>query len=404
MGRFRKTIEEIVQDYDDSKIKTDTVQFYKSAKNILEHKIEDADKLQKRLNKIEEKKTEEEILISSIEKRIGKVVKKHPVRTRFSRIPLVGRVPEIIGSFGNLPVIRRIPIVKELGEVGKYQRKYRSLRKQLALAKKRKKMLKNNAEDLKPVLEKYTRDAELNKRSVKKCEKTLRRTYNIEKSNIEISKLYEEKKALLKKAYDKNSMAYIKNYVEAIRRGDNPEKLPDDIASSKEMIKKLNKALADKERGKAVSELKVEDQFVSKPLQENNHRNSIPQGTFARMGLDIKRAYTNITLNIDGKRVELSPEETLAYIGMLENYSSEKDVLKIIKDGQIKLEEKEELGWKHLKQMVDIMKSPTKKIEYEKLSDYGKKVYNVASVYIQNEENDIQIQQSREPASQPTRS
>ena len=56
MGRFRKTIEEIVQDYDDSKIKTDTVQFYKSAKNILEHKIEDADKLQKRLNKIEEKK------------------------------------------------------------------------------------------------------------------------------------------------------------------------------------------------------------------------------------------------------------------------------------------------------------------------------------------------------------
>ena len=170
------------------------------------------------------------------------------------------------------------------------------------------------------------------------------------------------------------------------------------------MIKKLNKALADKERGKAVSELKVEDQFVSKPLQENNHRNSIPQGTFARMGLDIKRAYTNITLNIDGKRVELSPEETLAYIGMLENYSSEKDVLKIIKDGQIKLEEKEELGWKHLKQMVDIMKSPTKKIEYEKLSDYGKKVYNVASVYIQNEENDIQIQQSREPASQPTRS
>ena len=278
MGIFRKNIEEIIDDYTEAGIQNDTLEFYQTAKEILNNQLSKTENVEKDLLKIQRKLEYETNNMDKINKKLKKLKEEHPVKTTIAKIPLIGKVPELVGAIGNLPVIRSIPFVRRLGEVGETERKYHELKMQLRLTKERSRIYRRNEKNLIPILKKYQNGIKVEESEIKSYAKSLKSNYKIDKPNIEISKLYKNKKEMLKRIYDANSMNYIEAYVNAIRKGEKTPDFPDGIQSPNDLAKAINGALVNRANGKTVKTLNVKTQTTT-PSQPQTTTQSQPQTT-----------------------------------------------------------------------------------------------------------------------------
>ena len=278
MGIFRKNIEEIIDDYTEAGIQNDTLEFYQTAKEILNNQLSKTENVEEDLLKIQRKLEYETNNMDKINKKLKKLKEEHPVKTTIAKIPLIGKVPELVGAVGNLPVIRSIPFVRRLGEVGETERKYHELKMQLRLTKERSRIYRRNAKNLIPILKKYQNGIKVEESEIKSYAKSLKSNYKIDKPNIEISKLYKNKKEMLKRIYDANSMNYIEAYVNAIRKGGKTPDFPDGIQNSNDLAKAINESLVNGANGKTVKPLDVKPQTTT-PSQPQTTTQSQPQQT-----------------------------------------------------------------------------------------------------------------------------
>jgi hypothetical protein len=280
MGIFRKNIEEIIDDYTEAGIQNDTLEFYQTAKEILNNQLSKTENVEKDLLKIQRKLEYETNNMDKINKKLKKLKEEHPVKTTIAKIPLIGKVPELVGAVGNLPVIRSIPFVRRLGEVGETERKYHELKMQLRLTKERSRIYRRNAKNLIPILKKYQNGIKVEESEIKSYAKSLKSNYKIDKPNIEISKLYKNKKEMLKRIYDANSMNYIEAYVNAIRKGGKTPDFPDGIQNSNDLAKAINESLVNGANGKTVKPLDVKPQTTTQSQpQTTTTTQSQPQQT-----------------------------------------------------------------------------------------------------------------------------
>lgn len=314
MEIFRKSMSEIENIYSDAKMSNETLEMYQMTKKIMEKGLKETDKLKNKLLEIQRKKDNKENECKNIKTEMKKMKKKHPIKSRLARIPLLGRIPELIGDIGQLPVIRSIPFVKELGEVGSVERKYHRLKAQLKQAKERKRIYERNEKDLAPVVTKYTKQNALDERDVERCAKAVRKCYKVDKPNIELSTLFEKKKDILEKAFDKKSMSYIQKYVEAIRSGKECE-LPEGIEEQVDLVKKIKEGIRNKQRGIKVDELKVEDNKKEEKRQtKSTFKNDIKkENGFANSTID-RRILENMDVSLI-ENVKASPEEFMIFWG-----------------------------------------------------------------------------------------
>ena len=279
MGIFRKNIEEIIDDYTEAGIQNDTLEFYQTAKEILNNQLSKTENVEKDLLKIQRKLEYETNNMDKINKKLKKLKEEHPVKTTIAKIPLIGKVPELVGAVGNLPVIRSIPFVRRLGEVGETERKYHELKMQLRLTKERSRIYRRNAKNLIPILKKYQNGIKVEESEIKSYAKSLKSNYKIDKPNIEISKLYKNKKEMLKRIYDANSMNYIEAYVNAIRKGGKTPDFPDGIQNSNDLAKAINESLVNGANGKTVKPLDVKPQTTTPSQPQTTTTQSQPQTT-----------------------------------------------------------------------------------------------------------------------------
>ena len=279
MGIFRKNIEEIIDDYTEAGIQNDTLEFYQTAKEILNNQLSKTENVEKDLLKIQRKLEYETNNMDKINKKLKKLKEEHPVKTTIAKIPLIGKVPELVGAIGNLPVIRSIPFVRRLGEVGETERKYHELKMQLRLTKERSRIYRRNAKNLTPILKKCQNGIKVEESEIKSYAKSLKSNYKIDKPNIEISKLYKNKKEMLNRIYDANSMNYIEAYVKAIRAGEKTPDFPDGIQSPNDLANAINGALVNRANGKTVKALNVKTQTTTPSQPQTTTTQSQSQQT-----------------------------------------------------------------------------------------------------------------------------
>ena len=321
MGIFRKSMSEIENIYNDAKMSNETIEMYQMAKKIMEKGLKETDKLQNKLFEIQRKKDHKITECENIKQEMKKMREKHPIKSNLARIPLIGRIPELIGNIGQLPVMRSIPFVKELGEVGSVERKYHRLKAQLKQAKERKRIYERNEKDLAPVVKKCTKQNALDERDVERCAKAVRKCYKIDKPNIEISTLFEKKKNMLEKAFDDKTMSYIQKYVEAIRSGKEC-KLPKGIESPAELVNKIKEGIRNKQRGIKVEAIEVEESKKADKKQ-NNFKADIKESGFANSTMD-RRVLEDMDVILVGNE-KASPEEFMIFWGYVADKMSDAD-------------------------------------------------------------------------------
>ena len=423
MGIFRKNIEEIIDDYTEAGIQNDTLEFYQTAKEILNNQLSKTENVEKDLLKIQRKLEYETNNMDKINKKLKKLKEEHPVKTTIAKIPLIGKVPELVGAVGNLPVIRSIPFVRRLGEVGETERKYHELKMQLRLTKERSRIYRRNAKNLIPILKKYQNGIKVEESEIKSYAKSLKSNYKIDKPNIEISKLYKNKKEMLKRIYDANSMNYIEAYVNAIRKGGKTPDFPDGIQNSNDLAKAINESLVNGANGKTVKPLDVKPQTTtpSQPQQtttanqpqqttrktknekpksnkttDNNTRSNStfpPKGgPFVNTGISID--YVTKGYQLNGKDMKLDAMQTASYIGLLMEGKKPNEVISMIVKGEKIDEEIQRKGALEIKKMIE---------KYENFDPRGcingaeSSAYKVAKDYFNAKQKDDESKnQSRE--------
>ena len=442
MGIFRKNIEEIIDDYTEAGIQNDTLEFYQTAKEILNNQLSKTENVEKDLLKIQRKLEYETNNMDKINKKLKKLKEEHPVKTTIAKIPLIGKVPELVGAVGNLPVIRSIPFVRRLGEVGETERKYHELKMQLRLTKERSRIYRRNAKNLIPILKKYQNGIKVEESEIKSYAKSLKSNYKIDKPNIEISKLYKNKKEMLKRIYDANSMNYIEAYVNAIRKGGKTPDFPDGIQNSNDLAKAINESLVNGANGKTVKPLDVKPQTTTPSQPQTTTTQSQPQtttttqsqpqqtttanqpqqttrktknekpksnkttdnntrsnstfppkgGPFVNTGISID--YVTKGYQLNGKDMKLDAMQTASYIGLLMEGKKPNEVISMIVKGEKIDEEIQRKGALEIKKMIE---------KYENFDPRGcingaeSSAYKVAKDYFNAKQKDDESKnQSRE--------
>lgn len=397
MGIFRKNMSEIENIYNDAKMSNETIEMYQMAKKIMEKGLKETDKLQSKLFEIQRKKDNKITECENIKQEMKRMRKKHPIKSNLARIPLIGRIPELIGNIGQLPVIRSIPFVKELGEVGSVERKYHRLKVQLKQAKERKRIYERNEKDLAPVVKRYTKQNALDERDVERCAKAVRKCYKIDKPNIEISTLFEKKKDMLEKVFDDKTMSYIQKYVEAIRSGKEC-KLPKGIESSAELANKIKEGIRNKQRGIKVEA--TEEKIKKAEKKQSTFKTDIKKESgFANSTID-RRILEDLDITFF-ENEKASPEEIMIFWGYVADKMSDadnvtmEDVKKAFNDDKKNYCEK---GIEVFEEMIEKINNGEVD-DQTKLSNRERLLYVSAKDYIKKiEEQKMKKSQSRQIA------
>lgn len=359
-----KNVSEIINEYKRAGIKSENLEMYKDVKAAMKQELKYADKVERQYEKEERNKKEYEKKYQKTVDEIKKLKEKYPAKTAIARIPLIGRF-------------------------GKVAKEYNSLRKKAKRLKTREKIARKNLKDLEPICKKAQKELKISNKDFKKCEKTLKRTYKLDKYNIEISKMYKIQSKLLERAYDEETVRYIKDYVEQIKSGKQEIKLPRGIETQKEFYKKLKNDLTDVRKGKKVETFKVEKEEANKAEEKDNGAKRDNKTIFAQKGLDIKREYVTFKKKTENGEIKLEPEEVLNYIGFiskkpenLENHSKEEIINAIKEDQDFRFARR---GWDVLHEMIERIKDENDEIDTKSLSKSEKAVYKIAKKYVENE-------------------
>lgn len=358
----------IMEEYKKSRITNESVEMYKEVQKVLKNEMKYTDKVERKYNEQSREKRNYEKKHKECKKEMKKMRDKYPVQTKLALIPIVGRF-------------------------GKVAKEYNRLRRKAQRAKIEVKMAKKVMKDLEPVCEKCKKQLKLTSKDLKRCEKALKHSYKVDKSKIELSKLFSEKESLLRKVYGKESFKVIEQYVEKVRKGEKDVKLPKGIDSQEDLMKKikldLNRKIKGKEIKQFVQEEKANEANSEKAADKKENKNDNKM-IFAQKGMDIRRDFVTYKEKINEIEIKLSPEETLNYIGFiskepraLERFSKE-DILNEIKmDEEFNLANK---GWNVLHDMIEDLKDENTQVDVNNLSESEKIVYSIAKKYIKKEE------------------
>mgnify|MGYP004599126413 CR=1 FL=1 len=380
--RIDKKVAVIEQEYENAGITNESIEMYKEVDKRVSKKIKDLDKLEKAVSKQENAEIENNQKQTEIRKKLSNMRKKHKIKTALAYLPLIGRF-------------------------GKTAKKYNMLRAKLKRAKFAAKMAKKNKESLKPVYERAKSGAEMALKDKRECQKTLKRIYKVDKYNIEIAKMFDNEKNLLKNTYNKSSLKYIKEYVQKVRDGEKDIELPEGIRSQKDFMKKIKSDLKKKYKGKTVEQLVEEnvqtndnDQTVNKKRKNKNN-----QTIFAQKGLDLKRKYVSYEKDIDGTKITLEPEQVVNYLGYISKFPDDakktnaEDVRKLLDSlNQDKSYKFAERGYDALYSMKEMIKKGN--FDNTNLSEKDEIIYDVALKYLEMEEADKTTQRDDKDAQQ----
>lgn len=373
-----KRVQEILQEYKNADITNESIQMYKEVKAIFEKEIKHTDKVERKYDEQVKVETHYKKMQKSCKEKMEKMKEEHPVKTTLAYLPFIGR----------------------FGETAK---EYNRLRRKAKRIKVRLKMAKRNIKDLEPVCKKCQKQLKLNLKDLKACEKTLKRGYKLEKSNIELVGIFKNNESLLKRTYGDKSFKYIEEYVHKVRNGENDIELPRGIDNQKDLLKKIQSDLRKKVKGKEdiepllqekTSNERNENENGSKNKTEAKNNNEQDKTLiFAQKELSIKQDFVGYKEKINGTVIKLTPVETLNYIGFisetqenLENYSSEELLNAIKKDKTYGFVDR---GWDVLHEMIEDLKDENKTVDVNTLSESEKVVYGIAKKYIKKEENAI---------------
>lgn len=381
----REKAVQIRNEYEKADIQNECTQIYDEIQKNLKKTLKNKDKLEKEYSKIEYERNNCVAKKSKAERQIKKLEEKHPIKTTIGVIPFIGNIT-------------------------KEGREYKRLRRKIKREKQIIKVANKNLKDLEYICKNENKEMKIKMKHLKKCEKTLKRNYKkLDKSNIEIAKTFKQSKKELSATYDKESLKYIEEYVEKVRNGEKDIKLPKGIKSSKDFMKKIKSDMKKRAKNKSQKvELKVvksKTKAEDKSEDENVHKNTkkkdyTVENFFAKRSQvknDVKRDYIAYSCEINGTKIELTPEETVNYVGLIckkpeaLEMHSEKYLMNLTKS-KVKeaADEKKAVGAEirgtnEIIEMVKKMKN--QKINKKNMSKVDKIVYSVAKEYIRREEN-----------------
>lgn len=379
---FRKNIDQIKKEYKDLGIKNEDLEIYDEVKKIYDKSEKDNEKIGEKRDKQSNDVRYYERKFEKAKDRLKELKKEHKILTKVARIPLIGRF-------------------------GKVAKEYRMLKAKMKRAKIRGKVADKAYKNLSKIYNKEVKDTKKTKRYLKKCEKSVRGLYRIDKENLKIARLYKNYRKILENIYGKSSLEYLEKYVAQVKEGEKEIELPEGLVSAKELAKKIDKDVKNRLKGKKeditqiITKEPEEEENKNGNNEENKKENKEQnnnENVFARRGLDIKRDYVAYKEEINGNKIKLSPEETLNYIGFitknpnsLENHSNEEILNGIRNDEKYGFVNR---GWDTLHNMIEDLKDKNINIDVKTLSKSEKIVYKIAKGYIKKE------QQAKEQAQQ----
>lgn len=380
---FRKNIYEIKEEYKNLEIKNEEVKIYEEI-NAAALDIEKRnEKIKEKYDKQAQNADDYQGKYDKAKRKLNKLKKAHPVLTKIAKIPLVGRF-------------------------GKVAKEYKRLKAKMKIAKSKKKIAEKNAAILDKIYNEGIKTEKRKKRYLRKCEKSIRRLYKVDKDNIKIAKLLKYNKKTIEIIYGKSSLEYIENYVNQVKEGKKDIELPKGFADANELADKMKKDIKARQKGKnkefeqiisKEEEESIEENYSSEQNESdeqneqqnsNNNEKNNNECIFAQKGLDIKRDFVGYKKEIDGVKIKLTPEETLNYIGFitkkpknLETHSIEEIITAIKNEKELNYANK---GWYELHNMIEDLKDKDSHIDAEKLTESEKIVYSIAKKYIKKEE------------------
>lgn len=368
---FRKNILEIRKEYKDLKIKNEDLEMYDEVNKIYEKSEKDNEKIGEKRDKQENNIKYYKKKYEKAKERLDDLKKDHPILTMVAKIPLIGRF-------------------------GKVAKEYRRIKEKMKRAKIKGKVAEKAYENLDKIYSKKVKEIKKKKRYLRRCEKSIRRLYKADKDNIKIARLWKENKTTLENIYGKSSLEYMKKYVAQVKEGEKDIELPEDFVSAKELAKKIEKDVKNRQKGKKEDITQIitreQDEKENKEREKLNQKEQKDkENIFARKGLEIKRDYVGYKEEINGTKIKLTPVETLNYIGFitaheesLENHSSEEILNAIKNDKKCDFVDR---GWDVLHDMIDDLKDEKNPVDVKKLTESEKVVYSIAKKYIKKEEN-----------------
>ncbi len=399
----KKTIDEMEHSYKEAKMQSEALEIYQMTKVAMEKGIKETDQLQSKLTEIQRKKDNKKTECDNIKAEMKAMRKKHKIKGLFSRIPFIGRIPEVIGNIGHLPVIRHLPILKRIGDIGQFSRKYHRLKTQLQHARDRRRVYERNEKDLAPLVAAGTKQIEEDEKQVRSCIKAVRESYKLDKPDIELATMFETRKVILDKTFDKKSMQYITKYVRARQKGKEFE-LPEDIKTSEELLNKVKEGIGNRMRGEDVEELKVDN------INGMNSNNSQNRSNF-RVDLNRYTEFANSTINRDivdgmgievngkdGKKQTVSASDFMAFLGYFGDGIKTNDPIKltdeIVKEMNDQSKGYVAKGLKLFEYMVSEINEGHVDINKTQFNTEGEKqMYEIAQEYV--DRFDQQIQKNR---------
>ena len=372
---FRKNILEIRKEYKDLKIINEDLEMFDEVNKIYEKSEKDNEKIGEKRDKQENNITYYKKKYEKAKERLDDLKKDHPILTMVAKIPLIGRF-------------------------GKVAKECRRIKAKMKRAKIKGKVAEKAYKNLDKIYSKEVKEIKKKKRYLRRCEKSIRRLYKADKDNIKIARLWKENKTTLENIYGKSSLEYMKKYVAQVKEGEKDIELPEGFVSAKELAKKIEKDVKNRQKGKNedIIQIITREQEEKENKKENKEREKLNQkeqknkeNIFARKGLEIKRDYVGYKEEINGTEIKLTPVETLNYIGFitvreenLEKHSNEKILNAIKNDEEYGFVDR---GWDVLHKMIDDLKDEKHPVDVKKLTESEKIVYSIAKKYIKKEEN-----------------
>lgn len=378
MGILRKNINDILAEYKMAKIEKGYIEIYETVKESLNKTLKKRDKIDKEYDKLSYEKERNEKKVEKIENKLKELKEEHPVKSMVAKIPVIGR----------------------LGKVGK---EYKELKKKLKRAKSKIKVSNKNLKYMNSLIKKFEKQERVTSKDLKKCEKQLKKHYKKEKNNIKIAIFYNQNKDALKEAYGKEAFEYIKEYVTKVREGEKDIKLPKNIETEKDFMKKIKKDIKAWKKGKEIEPLVQEKESIesnNKEVEKKKQEHSVKE-YFARRGLNLKRDYTAYKDEVNGTKIELSPEETLVYVGFLykckeKDNEKGKEILKYPKEKIVNMAKEftknaieenrltsyENRGYDEIYKMVEKVRKTKGLMDIKELNDVERTVYKIASNYV----------------------
>lgn len=222
---FRKNILEIRKEYKDLKIKNEDLEMYDEVNKIYEKSEKDNEKIGEKRDKQENNITYYKKKYEKAKERLDDLKKDHPILTMVAKIPLIGRF-------------------------GKVAKEYRRIKEKMKRAKIKGKVAEKAYKNLDKIYSKEVKEIKKKKRYLRRCEKSIRRLYKADKDNIKIARLWKENKTTLENIYGKSSLEYMKKYVAQVKEGEKDIELPEGFVSAKELAKKIEKDVKNRQKGK----------------------------------------------------------------------------------------------------------------------------------------------------------